>query len=90
MHVHVQQAKSASACQNELGAVTPYEAGVSSCACCLQGMDSLPAPDRQDVQLRRQDGGYYAAIVFNGKADPSDVEAKVQQRPCTSMKTCLY
>jgi len=57
--------------------------------CRLQGMDSLPAPDRQDVQLRRQDGGYYAAIVFNGRADPSEVEAKVQQRPCTSMKTCL-
>ena len=44
---------------------------------CMQGMDSLPAPDRQDVQLRRQDGGYYAAIMFNGKADPAQVDAKV-------------
>jgi hypothetical protein len=43
----------------------------------VQGMDSLPAPDRQDVQLRRQDGGFYAAIMFNGKADPVQVDAKV-------------
>ena len=48
-------------------------------AVCVQGMDSLPAPDRQDVQLRRQDGGHYAAIMFNGTADPAQVEAKVQR-----------
>ena len=67
-----------------------YKAPAQTCSWCVQGMDSLPAPDRQDVQLRRQDGGYYAAIVFNGNADPAQVEAKVQWRSCPFSGGCAF
>lgn len=37
----------------------------------------MPSPERQDVQLKRQPGGHFAAIMFNGVADEDQVSTEV-------------
>ena len=43
-----------------------------------QALESLPSPDSQNVQLKRQPGGHFAAIVFNGTADEMQVVTQVR------------
>lgn len=37
----------------------------------------MPSPERQDVQLKRQPGGHFAAVMFNGMADEAQVSTEV-------------
>ena len=43
----------------------------------VQDFESLPAPQSSEVELKRQGGGHFAALTFNGDADEAQVASEV-------------